>query len=137
VRSLSLTPYVDFAIWSPFGRKSIRAMKFRAYFPLPDGTCQVKELPGPANYCQWLSSWRVFAVAAIMLGIVTSASLHCYERAIEGLTKQWPKAWHLIVMADDKCRGEHLERIRRRLHLDQARGASMPPDWVDVDPWSC
>eukprot|EP00971_Amphidinium_carterae_P331309 6464798-Amphidinium_carterae.1 len=61
------TPYVDFGIWGPFQRKTLRASKFRSWSVGPQGTYICKELPGPENYDQWLSSWRVFATACLML----------------------------------------------------------------------
>ena len=27
-------PYVDFSVWTPFGRRSLRSQKFRTYVPL-------------------------------------------------------------------------------------------------------
>eukprot|EP00971_Amphidinium_carterae_P018334 361717-Amphidinium_carterae.1 len=32
---------------------------------------------------------------------------------MEKLTRLWPTAWRLVYSADDKCRAEHLERLRR------------------------
>eukprot|EP00971_Amphidinium_carterae_P043002 845587-Amphidinium_carterae.1 len=48
-----------------------------------------------------------------MLKIASLAALTAYERFMEKLTRMWPTAWHLVYSADDKCRAEHLERIRR------------------------
>ena len=104
---------------------------------MPNGEYLVKELPGPENFVQWISSWRVFCVACIMLNIATQAALHIYEKNIEKLTRLWPTAWHLIVLADDKCRAEHLERVRRRATQDLLRGLPAHLDWNAERPWSC
>eukprot|EP00971_Amphidinium_carterae_P264027 5237836-Amphidinium_carterae.1 len=69
VVQLKQPPYVDFGIFGPFARKSLRAQRFRAYIPLPDGEFQVREMPGPANFSQWVAAWRVFAAACICLNI--------------------------------------------------------------------
>lgn len=133
---LRSTPYADFALWGPFGRKALRAGKFRAWLPAPGGGYLSKELPGPESLAHWVASWRVFVVAALMLGVVAEASLQAYERCIERLTRQWPTAWHLIVLADDKCRAEHLERLRRRTAAAVAEGGPRPSDWDPERPWT-
>ena len=129
-------PYVDFSVWTPFGRRSLRSQKFRTYVPLGDGSYIIKELPGPQNLTQWMACWRVFKVAALALGIVSLAALQQYEKAIEKLTLQWPLAWGLIVLADDKGRAERLEKIRRNVMIDQQAGRVLPLDWDEQNPWS-
>jgi hypothetical protein len=94
-------------------------------------------MPGPENYLQWLSSWRVFVTAMLMLSFATQSALQLYERNIERLSWLWPSCWHLIVLADDKCRAEHLERLRRRQGADIVRGVPAPPDFSAAAPWSC
>ena len=46
VNVLSQAPYCDFAIFQPFGRRALKALKFRVYWPLGDGSYVLKELPG-------------------------------------------------------------------------------------------
>ena len=67
---LGNAPYVDHAVCGPFGRKTTRANKFRTWIPTSDGSKISKESPGPENFQQWLSSWRVFEAAAIMLDLI-------------------------------------------------------------------
>ena len=88
-------PYVDFSVWLPFGRR----VKFQTFMLVGDGSFVMKELPGPQNLQQWLVSWRVFKVACVSLSLVTLAALLLYEKVIEKLVLQWPKAWGLIVQA--------------------------------------
>ena len=97
-----------FAIWLPFGRRVQKNQKFRAFFPLGDGSFVVKELPGSQNLQQWLVCWRVYKTACISLEIATLASVQLYEKVIDKLVLQWPKAWGLIAQADDKARAEKL-----------------------------
>ena len=133
---LGNAPYVDHAVWGPFGRKTTRANKFRTWIPTSDGSYICKELPGPENFQQWLSSWRVFEAAAIMLDICSMAALALYEKAIEKLTRLWPSAWHLVVVADDKCRAEHIERIRRSCERKRLSGKDVLTDYSVQKPWS-
>ena len=62
VYSMSVAPYVDHAVWGPYGRKATRANKFRTWIPTADGRYISKELPRPENFQQWQASWRVFVV---------------------------------------------------------------------------
>ena len=136
VVELDQAPFVDFSVWQPYGRRALKAAKFRAFFPVGDGSYAVRELPGPQNMIQWTASWRVFKVAAISLGIVSLAALQVYERTIERLVLLWPDCWSLIVQADDKARGEKLDKIRRQLVADFQVGKSVPDDFTMGAPWS-
>ena len=137
VTSLGLSPYADFAVWNPYGRKGLRAAKFRAWYPMGDGTFASKEVPGPENLVQWEASFRVFAVACIMLQIVGRASLDMYQDTIRRLVSTWPDCWHLVALADDKMRAEHVIRIKRNIEADIAGGRPPDPDWNAFAPWSC
>ena len=132
---LKQPPYADFGVWLPFARRTQKAQKVRAFMPVGDGTYVLKEMPGPQNMLQWLSSWKVYKVALIMLDVVSLAALQLYEKTIERLVTQWPKCWHLIVLADDKGRAERLEKLRRRFLVDEDGGRSVPGDWSKDKPW--
>ena len=135
VHTLDLPPYVDLGVWQPYGRRALRASKFRAWFPDGAGGYMAKELPGPASWSQWLAAWRVFQTAAIMLDILPLASLQLYERHVERLVKLYPTAWHLIVLADEKARGEKWARVRLRISADIAAGRAAPELWDAKRPW--
>ena len=134
---LGQAPYVDFSVWTPYARRALRTQKFRTYVPLGDGSFLMKELPGPQNLQQWMACWRVFKVAALALGILSMASLQLYEKLMEKLTLQYPSAWGLICLADDRARAERWEKIRRGLLADRAAGKTMPDDWNEDSPWTC
>ena len=136
VNVLKQPPYADFGVWLPFARRTQKAQKFRAFLPVGDGSYVVREMPGPQNMIQWLASWKVYKVALIMLDIASLASLQLYEKTMERLVMQWPKCWHLIVMADDKGRAERLEKIRRRMLMDEEAGRQVPADWNKDKPWT-
>ena len=135
VHTLDLPPYVDLGVWQPYGRRALRANKFRAWFPDGAGGYIAKELPGPSGWSQWLAAWRVFQTAAIMLDILPLATLQLYERHVERLVKLYPSAWHLIVMADEKARGEKWARIRLKIAADIAAGKDAPHLWDPRKPW--
>jgi hypothetical protein len=79
------SPAVDFAIWTPYARKTGRASKFTAFLPQPDGTWIALEVPGPSNISGWKYCWRVFRVASIMLDMIPETALMEYQRTIEKL----------------------------------------------------
>ena len=129
-------PYVDFAVWLPFGRRSEKSHKFRVYVPLGNGEIQVREQPGPSNFQAWTASWRVFKAAAIMLDIISMACLSRYEKAIERLVLQWPACWGLVGAAEDKARSERWMRLHRKTIADRDAGKPVPRDWTIDKPWS-
>eukprot|EP00435_Cladocopium_sp_Y103_P032234 s2244_g8.t1 len=129
-------PYVDFSVWTPFARRTVRNQKYRTVLPLGDGTYLTKELPGPVNFQMWLGCWRVFKSAALMLNICTLATLSNYERFVERLITQWPTCWGLIAQAEDKVRAEGLERWRRRIMTSVTLGRQVPVNWDPARPWT-
>lgn len=129
-------PYTDFAIWTPFGQRMSKVHKARIYTPLGDGSYLYKDLPGPASFQAWTSSWKVFKTACLMLNIVNLAALEAYYRTIERMVIQYPKCWGLIYSADDTARAEKLEKIKRHLTFEASVGRQVPQDWDPKNPWS-
>ena len=72
----SRTPYVDFAIWGPYGNKLLRSLKFRVWVPNGDGTFTQKEMQGPENFLVYVKIWRVFMTAAKMIRAVEGWALN-------------------------------------------------------------
>eukprot|EP00439_Symbiodinium_sp_Y106_P026471 s8255_g3.t1 len=70
-----------------------------------------------------------------MLDILPLASLQLYERHVERLVKLYPTVWHLVVMADEKARGEKWARIRLKIAADIAAGREAPELWDPRKPW--
>ena len=81
--TLGQAPYVAFGVWLPLDRRALKARKFRVYHPLGDGRYMMKEMPGPQNFQQGMSSWRVFKVAALMLNVVSLSDLLSSEKMVE------------------------------------------------------
>ena len=53
-------PYVDFAIFGPFGRRLLRKLTFISYhYNAPEGTWKRMELPGPPDFDSLWKSWLV------------------------------------------------------------------------------
>ena len=131
-----LPPHADFGAFGPFGRKLMKASKFRAWFPGPDGEYYAKELPGPSCLPQWDLCWGVLTTALLSLQVVSSAALERYARSVRRLAAERPAAWHLVALADDKCRVEHLVAIRRKFTTEGAFGREVPVGGNRARPWT-
>ena len=64
--------------------------------------------------------------------IVTMEALEEYQECIAKLCKDFPECWSLVMKAEDRCRGEHFERIRR--FLIRARLEGRLPMNLNFDP---
>ena len=129
------TPYADFALFTPYGRRVQRAHKFMAFMFQPDGSWINKEVPGPNNFEAWDFCWSVFRVAAVMLDIIPEVALSKYRACIATLAREWPECWSIVYLADDKMRMEGLRRMRSRIKDDMGRGLQPPPLWDESKPW--
>jgi hypothetical protein len=120
------TPFVDFAVWRPYGARFGRLLKFSTYQLLATGGYQTKEINGPASFDEWRKSWRVFAFAMIVLKAATRSKLEKYETRIARLNEQYPAYWWVIGVADIRMRSEHMERVRRKLARETAANLTPP-----------
>ena len=66
-------PYVDFAIFVPYGSKALRASKFRNY-TLTSSGYTTKDLPGPSGFIQWRACFGILRTTLIMLDAVLLGS---------------------------------------------------------------
>ena len=93
------TPFVDFAVWRPFGARFGRLLKFSAFLPLPSGGFQTKEINGPACFEDWKKSWRVFVFGMVALKAASKSKLEKYVRARDheaerDLSEHLGDRWH-------------------------------------------
>ena len=129
------TPFADFGVWLPFGRKAMKAHRYRTFLPSPEGGCIMREMPGPASFSQWQASYRVYRTALLMLDVIAMSTLVSYESLIERFSKLYPGAWHLVVEADNLARGEHLMRLKVITAMEISGGAAPPERWDPDAPW--
>ena len=54
VETLQLSPYADFAVWVPFAKKNLKALKLKTWTMQQDGSFVAKDLPGPPDHTQQL-----------------------------------------------------------------------------------
>ena len=127
-------PYVDFAIFVPYGQKALKASKFRSFVLTASGYI-AKELPGPANFAQWRTCYRLLKTALLMLDAVGLASLQAYENNMERLARSFPSCWHLIYSADEVARSAQANRVRSKILMDLKAGRHPPEGFSTSRPW--
>lgn len=66
--------------------------------------------------------------------VATVAAMEAYKDAFRDLVVCYPEAWHLLVVAEDRCRGEHFVRSKRELEEKYARG--LTHDYDPDQPWN-
>ena len=125
-----LPPYADFAVFGPHGVRTEKRMRFAQHFQDTSGKWRAIEQAGPANLEVWRACWETFAVAAVSLKVAKLATLARYAQKFEERCNRYPKAWHLCVRADDRCRAEFWVAERRR----QQRFSEAHPSLTANDP---
>ena len=120
------SPYADFAIFQPHGRRLAKHHKFDAQM-FVDGKLQVRQLKGPSDFAAWKACWDVFRATMICLGVVSPATLDGYERGISLLNDLYPTHWGLIFCADEIIRSERWQSV--------AEGLVDNKVWPDDRPW--
>ena len=143
VLDLGLSPYADFAIFVNFQHRFFKTLKFLNHVLQANGTFKAVEVPGPPSYDHWLTSWRVFentllmfehnVAAGVNVPVVTQASLEEYRDGFRDMVVNYPEAWHLLVVAEDRCRCEHFPRLKRECQ-DRADKGQLP-DFSEERPW--
>lgn len=134
-----LPPYVDFAIWGPYGHRIERKLKLQGVSIGRDGVLRTVEMHGPPNITSWLSSFNVLVTALVMTKAVDLGILNMYRTQIERLHDRYgPKVWAIVYQADVRFRLELLERVKRECAAEHnvalGNGSSTPFD--PKRPWN-
>ena len=107
-------PYVDFAIWGPFGHRIERKLRLTGQILQSDGTFRHVEIAGPPNLEVWLAAYDVLMTAFIMLDVLDLGTLLEYKKFISDWhALHGPSCWLLLYQTETRFRLEHLERVRR------------------------
>lgn len=141
-------PYADFSVLTPYGRRVQKQMKAKGFHLQQDGTWKTTGIPSPPTMEAWKSCWRIYRTVLLMIKhppnaagdqhhIVTIAALEEYHDKICELNNEFPECWHLLLQAEDRCRGEQFERCRRLLNRAFLEGSLPMGLTYSVDqPWS-
>lgn len=136
-------PFADFSVMVPHGKELQKTMKTRNWLLQEDGTFKGVDVPGPPNYAAWVKCWKVYRTVLLMLKhlpippeapkpVVNIACLEEYADKIYELIQEFPECYHLVWEAENRCRRDEFERIRRL--LTRARMEGTLPMNVPFDP---
>ena len=138
--SAKAPPYVDFALFGPFGRRALRKLTFVENVFLPDtGGFKKVELPGPPDLEAWLRSWQVYETSLLLLKQVKGERLRAYQDLIRSFVGHFGgQCWPIVYQADVRLRSERLEGLRRQAETDYYRldeGARESSAYNPALPW--
>ena len=112
-------PYVDLGLFGPYGGRTHRLRKLTAHIQI-DGEWINRRVEGPPNLESWQTSWSVFRAAMLMLKAATATALDKYAAGIAKLVQNHGN-WGMIMLADERCRGEQWELLSEKLAADPLR----------------
>jgi hypothetical protein len=128
-------PYVDFAVFGPHGRRTLRKLTHSAFqYNALHGSWKRRELDGPSSFHQWWKSWLVFRCTLMLLQAALPESLDRYAEFIRSLTERFGHdRWFLIYQGDVRMRSERMERQRRHFMHEHMQGRL--PEYDPTRPW--
>ena len=131
---LGSEPYADFSVLTPFGRRMAKQLRHRSWLPQEDGSYIPVQVPGPPSLTAWEACFCVYEVILLMLRfqsgqeVVTPIALETYGQHFKKLARTHTESWHLCQHAEDRCRSEHMPRLRREM----LRKTGVDPTWSEV-----
>ena len=114
VISVGLAPYVDFAVFNPYGARLHRTKDVDAQILGADGVMITKRLAAPSSFDAWEACWKLFAASMVSLGAASVGALDLYLDGIKLAVRQFPSRWELVVSTDFLVRSEQWARLRRK-----------------------
>ena len=118
-------PYVDFAVWGPFGSRLSRFRKTDASV-FVGNTLVTERVNGPVGFEAWAASWDLFAMAMVSLGAARIGTLAKYRAGIVQLTRLFPRMWSVLHTSETIVRTERWSRLREQIEGLAAMGG---PPW--------
>ena len=122
-------PYVDFAIFNPYGSRMSKIRKFTAQVWIRN-QLETKHLHGPGSFDDWLDCWNLFRVAMVSLLAASPQVLDDYANGIRELVTLYPSSWGLIWAADETMRSEQWAVLKEELVDAKTWPADRPWDEV-------
>jgi len=131
-----LTPYADFSVFGPQGRRVQKKLMFQAQnFCIDSQTWKKVELPGPSDLPTWWKCWLVYQTTMLLGDWVSAEPLAKYGEFIRNLLEQFgPSVWFIVYQADIRMRSEQFERIRRDLQIGYDRTPIAERAHFPIDP---
>ena len=112
-------PYVDFAIFGPYGRRMLERLTYFAFVAQPDGSWMRRELDGPNSFAGWWTSWRVLRTLYLLLDLADPEHLDNYAEHIRALDQRYGReCWFITYTGDKRMRSEQFDCLRREAESD-------------------
>ena len=131
-------PYTDFALWGPYGGRTLRKILNSGLTFGPDGALIRSEFRGPPSFEHWKACWAVYEVAMVMANAASAPVLTAYAAHIESMAKQFgPICWRVLYQTENRYRREQLEILRRSESdaLDRSLAAGGTHPFDPLQPW--
>ena len=132
-------PYVDFAIFGPYGTRIKKKLKFSGLVLNKAGELVQSEIFGPSTLSVWKASYAVFRNAMVMLDALDLGPLLQYQARVERMLERYgERTWALLYQAEVRARLEEWPWVRMELKLSHtaalAAGNTTPFD--AKRPWN-
>ena len=122
-------PYVDFAIFGPYGKASLKSRQFMTHALSSRGEWSQKRMPGPASFEEWCQAWSVFRAAMLMSNGAAPHELDASHKGNALLFSRHPTRWSYIGAADDIMRSDQWDLIY------EEEVSKNPAVKDEPDPW--
>ena len=128
------SPYVDLAVFGPFGCRIASKLKFSGLLMGADGELHVIQLYGPPNVDEWVAGFTVFKTGAVMLQQLSPWTCDLWIKTVVAYAKRYgPEVWALLYQTEVRARREHMVRVKRRGLLERERALARGGEH-DLDP---
>jgi hypothetical protein len=131
-------PYVDMSVFGPHFVRMQKRIALAGAKMDARGVMRDVEMYGPPNIDAWLQSYDCLVTALIMLNTVSRPNLAAYRKLIVKYATQYGAAvWHLLYLADVRCRQELMECTKMELFEDHNTNlaAGLNSNFDVTRPW--
>ena len=98
----------------PYGRRIQRKLRLSGQVLGASGVLHAAQLYGPPSACEWQVCWAIFQTGAIMLEVLSAATLDLWEKTVTNYAGRYDaEAWALIYQTEVRARLEHMSHVRR------------------------
>mgnify|MGYP001143614452 CR=1 FL=1 len=110
---------VDFAVWVPYGNRLLKKRAIEGTRPGPNNTHIPIALYGPPDLHEWRRCYRMFRTGSLQQGAIDIEWLDRYNERFGDEAAKHPECWALLYQSEARTRGEHMNRVRRRLQAEK------------------
>ncbi|CAK0796880.1 unnamed protein product [Prorocentrum cordatum] len=129
---LDESPWVDFAVWGPFGKRIQKLLYFNSDV-FVNGEYIKRKILGPSNFEGFRKSWQVFRTAALKLDFTKAGPVDSYLEVVRQLATLFPRWGAIYTVVSHNMEGRW-DQLREK--MERAVQNGKPPDgWDPKRPW--